>query len=75
MDAAEHARRACCALPLLPPSLFTLGERVGTSRAHWFSRLALLVGIGALTYAGGLMLFARETIGDLIAMARDNAAT
>ena len=37
-------------------------------------RLALLVGIGALTYAGGLMLFARETIGDLIAMARGNPA-
>ena len=37
-------------------------------------RLALLVGIGALTYIGGLMLFARETIGDLIAMARGNPA-
>ena len=31
---------------LLTPPIFVLGERVGISRAHWFPRLALLVGAG-----------------------------
>ena len=37
-------------------------------------RLALLIAIGAVTYCSGLALFARETVRDLITMARGRAA-